>query len=209
MTIGIGVLVSGSGSNFEAIARAVQDGRIPEAEVRLVISNRPGVGALDRAKDLGVESLVLDPALFPDRKAYSMKIASEFRKKGVSLVCLAGFLLKVESGLIQQYPGRILNIHPSLLPKHAGRGMFGHRVHESVLGERETESGCTVHVVDEEYDHGPVLMQARVPVLPGDTPETLAARVLKEEHRIYPLVVGRLVEQIRKEGNTSGRSGRG
>jgi phosphoribosylglycinamide formyltransferase 1 len=180
--IQIGVLASGGGSNFEALAKS----KIPGGTVRLLVVNKPGVGALDRARRLGVEALVVEPKTFPDREAFYGRVADELEGRGIRLVCLAGFLLKIEPGFIRRFPGRILNIHPALLPKFGGKGLWGHYVHEAVLGAGEKESGCTVHVVDEEYDHGPILAQARVPVLPGDTPDALAARVLKEEHRLYP-----------------------
>lgn len=196
---GIGVLVSGGGSNFEALAQACQDGVIPDARIDLLISNKPGVGALDRAARLGVKSLVLDPNHFPDRTKYFDQVATELERRGVYVVCLAGFLMKVEPGLIHRFPGRILNIHPALLPAYGGKGMYGAHVHEAVLAAGEKESGCTVHRVDEEFDHGPVLAQARVPVLPGDTPTTLAARVLVEEHRLYPETVRDFIRGLKKE----------
>ncbi|MBL0059490.1 MAG: phosphoribosylglycinamide formyltransferase [Elusimicrobia bacterium] len=197
--LGIGVLASGGGSNFESLARACRDARIPGAAVRLLIVNKAGVGALDRAARLGIEAMVLSPKDFATREVYFERIARELESRGVRLVCLAGFLLKVEPLLVHRFPGRMVNIHPALLPKYGGRGMFGHHVHEAVLNAGDAESGCTVHGVDEEFDHGPVLAQARVPVLPGDTAETLAARVLKEEHRIYPEAVRDLVLRLKKE----------
>jgi formyltetrahydrofolate-dependent phosphoribosylglycinamide formyltransferase len=198
-SVGVGVLASGGGSNFESLAEAVRSGAIPGAEMRLLVCNRPGAGALERARRLGVEALVLEPKDFPDRGACCERIGDELQKRGVELVCLAGFLLKLEPGLIRRFPGRILNVHPALLPKFGGLGMYGRFVHEAVLKAGEKESGCTVHVVDEEFDHGPVLMQARVPVLPGDTPETLAERVLRAEHRLYPEAVRQAVERIAAE----------
>lgn len=196
---GIGVLASGGGSNFEALARACKEGRIPNAKIQLLITNKLGVGALDRAVRLGIEALVLDPADFPDRAAYYERVANELEQRGVQLLCLAGFLLKLEPNLVKRFSGRILNIHPALLPKFGGKGMFGHHVHAAVLAAGEKESGCTVHVVDEEFDHGPALSQARVPVFPGDTPETLAARVLIEEHRLYPEAVRDFMVGMKKE----------
>jgi phosphoribosylglycinamide formyltransferase-1 len=174
--IGVGVLVSGGGSNFEALAVAVREGRVPGAEIRLLISNKPAVGALDRARRLGIEALVVEPREFPNRAAFYDRVAAEFERRGVQLVCLAGFLLKVEPNFIAKFRGRILNIHPALLPQYGGAGMYGHHVHEAVLAAGEKESGCTVHLVDEEFDHGPLLAQKKVPVFPGDTPDTLAAR---------------------------------
>lgn len=196
---GIGVLASGGGSNFEALARACKEGKIPGAKIHLLITNKLGVGALDRAVRLGIDALVLDPTDFPDRTAYYERVAKELEQRGVEIVCLAGFLLKLEPNFIHRFPGRILNIHPALLPKFGGKGMFGHHVHAAVLAAGEKESGCTVHVVDEEFDHGPALSQARVPVFPGDTPDTLAARVLIEEHRTYPETVRDFILRLKKE----------
>lgn len=164
----------------------------------MLIVNKPGVGALDRARRLGVEALVIEPKSFPDREAFYGRITDELEKRGIRLVCLAGFLLKLEPGFIRRFPGRILNIHPALLPKFGGKGLWGHHVHEAVLTAGEKESGCTVHVVDEEYDHGPILAQIRVPVLPGDTPDALAARILKEEHRLFPKAVEEFLTHIRE-----------
>jgi phosphoribosylglycinamide formyltransferase-1 len=195
----VGVLASGGGSNFEALVRGCKEGRISGATIQLLITNKLGVGVLERAVRLGIEFVVLDPADFPDREAYYERVAEELEKRGIQIVCLAGFLLKLEPNLIRRFPGRILNIHPSLLPKFGGVGMYGHRVHEAVLAAGEKISGCTVHVVDEEFDHGPVFSQATVPVFPGDTPEILAARVLIEEHRLYPAALRDFVRQQEKE----------
>ncbi len=191
--INIAVLVSGDGSNFEAIACAVKNGAIPQAEVKLMVANKPGVGSLDRAQRLGIESMVLQAKDFPDRSAYFARMNEEFKKRDIRLVCLAGFLIKVEPSLLISFPGRILNIHPALLPKYGGQGMYGRYVHEAVIKAGEKESGCTVHLIDDEYDKGRIVKQARVPVLPDDTPDTLAARVLEQEHKLYPEVVRQMV----------------
>lgn len=191
----IGVLASGGGSNFESLVKA----GIPGAEVRLLIVNKPGVGALERARRLGIEALVIDPKEFPERAAFYERVAGELERRGVGLVCLAGYLLKIEPNFIRRFPGRILNIHPALLPKFGGKGMWGHHVHEAVLAAGEKESGCTVHLVDEEFDHGPVLARARVPVLPGDTADVLAARVLEREHALYPSTVARFVGEVKMQ----------
>jgi phosphoribosylglycinamide formyltransferase 1 len=196
--VSIGVLASGGGSNFEALACAVREGKIPGADIGLLIVNKPGAGALDRAKRLGIEALVLEPKSFPDRASFYDRAADAFDRRGVRLICLAGFLLKLEPNFLRRFPGRVMNIHPALLPKHGGAGMWGHHVHEAVLAAGEKESGCTVHWVDEEYDHGPALAQARVPVLPGDTPDALAARILEEEHRLYPATVAKVVNELLK-----------
>jgi phosphoribosylglycinamide formyltransferase-1 len=194
-SVGIGVLASGGGSNFQALVEA----SIPRAQFRLLLVNKPDAGALERAKRLGVPSLVLEPKSFPDRASYYERAAEELARRNVSLVCLAGFTLKVEPNFIRRFPGRILNVHPALLPKYGGKGMWGHHVHEAVLAAGEKESGCTVHLVDEEYDHGPAVAQARVPVMPGDTAEVLAARVLVQEHKIFPAAVARAVAELAKE----------
>lgn len=194
--IRIGVLVSGGGSNFEALTQACRGGEVPDAEVALVISHKPGVGALERAGRLGVESMVIEPREFPNRVTYFARLAEEFVRREVGVVCLAGFLLKLEATLLQPFHGRIINIHPALLPKYGGAGMYGHLVHEAVLKAGDKESGCSVHLVDDEYDHGKVLMQARVPVEPGDTAETLAARILAEEHKLYPQALKKLISTL-------------
>ena len=182
----IGVLVSGSGSNLQAIIDATRSTTLENAEVAAVISNKKDAYALERARKAGIDALFLNPKEFPDRRDYFEKISEELRKRKADLVCLAGFLLKLESNILERFSGRILNIHPALLPKFGGQGMYGHYVHEAVIRKGEKESGCTVHVVDEEFDHGEIVLQRKVPVLPGDTAEKLAARVLKEEHKLYP-----------------------
>jgi phosphoribosylglycinamide formyltransferase 1 len=200
--IGVGVLASGSGSNFQSLVEAVRDGRVPQADIRLLIVNRANAGAEERARRLGVESLVLDPQGFPDTESYFRRVADELENRDVAVVCLAGFLMKVHPIFLARFPGRVLNIHPALLPKYGGKGMYGRRVHEAVLKAGEVESGCCVHVVDEEYDHGPVLREARVPVMSGDTPETLAARVLAKEHLVYPEALREFVLKLRSGGQT-------
>jgi formyltetrahydrofolate-dependent phosphoribosylglycinamide formyltransferase len=181
MSMRVAVAVSGRGSNLEALLEALGDGR--EAEVVLVLSNRADAPALDRARRRGIATAALS----------DFRSASEWldllERQGAELLVLAGYLKLVPPGVIARYRGRVLNVHPALLPEFGGPGMYGHRVHEAVLASGAAESGCTVHLVDEEYDRGAILGQRRVPVLPGDTPDTLAARVLKEEHRILPAAV--------------------
>lgn len=189
-TVQLGVLISGGGSNLQAILDAARAGVLKgRAEVAVVISNRGDAYGLERAKAAKVPALFLDPKAFPSRADYFARILQEFKFKNVDLVCLAGFLLKVEPNFIEAYRGRILNIHPALLPKYGGKGMYGHFVHEAVVANREKESGCSVHFVDEEFDRGPVLAQRKVPVLPSDKAEDVAARVLKEEHILFPSAI--------------------
>jgi len=151
--------------------------------VVLVLSNRADAPALDKARAEGIATVVLH-----DHRSGAGWLAA-LESHGAELLVLAGYLKLVPAPVIARYRGRILNVHPALLPAFGGPGMYGHRVHEAVLASGATESGCTVHLVDEEYDRGAILGQRRVPVLPGDTPASLAARVLVEEHRLLPAAV--------------------
>lgn len=184
--IRIGVLVSGNGSNLQAIIDAAHTEILASAEVGIVISNKKEAFALQRAEKEGIRAIWINPKEFESREKFFDKVIEELNVSNIDLVCLAGFLLKLEPNIIHRFRNRILNIHPALLPKYGGAGMYGHYVHEAVLRAGEKESGCSVHMVDEEFDHGDVLMQRKVPVLPDDTPETLAARILAEEHILYP-----------------------
>jgi phosphoribosylglycinamide formyltransferase/phosphoribosylglycinamide formyltransferase-1 len=177
----VAVAVSGRGSNLDALLAALDDGH--EARVVLVLSNRADAPALDKARARGIAAVVL-----ADHRSGAEWLA-QLDAHRADLLVLAGFLKLVPSAVIARFRGRILNVHPALLPAFGGPGMYGHRVHEAVIASGATESGCTVHLVDEEYDRGAILGQRRVPVLPGDTPDTLAARVLAEEHRLLPAAV--------------------
>src|SRR3954454_9215828 len=181
MTMRIAVAISGRGSNLEALLRAVDQD--DSAQIVLVLSNRSDSGGLSLARGRQIPTEVLaDPA---DEKAWLALLNAG----GIDLVGLAGYPKLVPAEVIAADRGRIVNIHPALLPAFGGKGMFGARVHEAVLASGATESGATVHLVDEVYDHGSVLAQMRVPVLPGDTADRLAARVLEVEHRLLPAVV--------------------
>lgn len=181
MPMRIAVAVSGRGSNLEALLQALPAGG--PASVELVLSNRAGAGGLDVARRHGVETAVLsDPA---DPAAWLVPL----ERARIDMIVLAGYLKLVPPAVVERYRGRILNIHPALLPAFGGPGMYGRRVHEAVLASGASETGATVHLVDEVYDRGPILAQARVPVLPGDTADTLAARVLAVEHKLLPAVV--------------------
>ena len=177
----IAVAVSGGGSNLQSLLDTLPAGG--PATVALVVSNSAKAGGLERARKAGVSAVVLADA---GDGAEWLRLLAEHR---IDLVVLAGYLKLVPAAVIAAYRGRILNIHPALLPEFGGAGMYGKRVHQAVLDARRTESGCTVHLVDEVYDRGEILAQARVPVLPGDTAESLAARVLAEEHKLLPRVV--------------------
>jgi len=190
----LGILLSGRGSNFEAIARNVQAGKIP-AEIAVVISNRQEAPGLARAREMGLETRFI-PSKGKEREAYDREVVAVLKEFQVDLVCLAGFMRILSPYFVREFPGRILNIHPALLPAFAGM-----EAQKQALEHGVKFSGCTVHIVDEGVDTGPIVCQAVVPVLDEDTPETLAARILKEEHRIYSKAVCLLLEeQIRLEG---------
>ena len=180
----LGFLASGSGTNMQAIVDACRDGRLP-AEPVVVVGNNSRSQALERARRQGIPAFHLSSRTHPDPDTLDAAIASVLGRSGADLVCLAGFMKLLGQRTLRTFQGRVLNIHPALLPKYGGGGFYGRAVHEAVLASGDTESGATVHLVDELYDHGPILAQARVPVLPGDTPETLAARVLKREHLLF------------------------
>ncbi|RYE01124.1 MAG: phosphoribosylglycinamide formyltransferase [Sphingobacteriales bacterium] len=179
----LAVFASGSGSNAERLMEHFA----PHAsvEVALIVCNKPGAGVLDRAKRFGVPTLLIERERFFRGDGY----LPELQAAGITFLVLAGFLWKIPLALIAAYPSRIVNVHPALLPAYGGKGMWGQHVHAAVLAAGESESGITIHYVDEHYDHGDHLFQARCPVLPGDTPETLAARVHELEHRHFPEVV--------------------
>jgi formyltetrahydrofolate-dependent phosphoribosylglycinamide formyltransferase len=177
----VAVAVSGRGSNLAALLGTL--GPSAPAKVVLVLSNRPDAGGLALALEHGIPTAVLADPADPD----AWRIALDAHR--VDLLVLAGYLKLVPPAVVRAYTGRIINVHPALLPRHGGPGMYGARVHRAVLAAGDRHSGATVHLVDEEYDRGAVLAQARVPVLTGDTPDTLAARVLAAEHRLLPEVV--------------------
>ena len=179
MTKRIGVLLSGRGSNFEALADSVRAGRIPDAEISIVISNREDAPGLLRATERGIAARAI-PSKGLQREAYDRLVVAALNEARVDLVCLAGFMRLLSPYFVAAFAGRILNIHPSLLPSFPGL-----EAQRQALDYGVQFSGCTVHLVDENLDAGPIVAQAIVPVKPGDTEETLAARILSEEHRIY------------------------
>jgi phosphoribosylglycinamide formyltransferase-1 len=177
----VGFLASHRGSDMQAVIDACGDGRLA-AVPAVVISNNADSEALDRARRHGIAHYHLSGTTHPDPTRLDAAIADALAAHGVELVVLAGYMRKLGSITLERFRGRVVNIHPALLPRFGGQGMYGQRVHEAVLAAGERETGVTIHVVDAEYDHGPILAQCRVPVLPGDTAETLAARVLEREH---------------------------
>jgi phosphoribosylglycinamide formyltransferase-1 len=191
----IGVLLSGRGSNFEALADSVAAGRIPDAEIAIVISNRENAPGIEKALARGIPAQVI-PSRGLEREAYDKLVIAALEEKKVDLVCLAGYMRLLSPAFVAAYRGRILNIHPSLLP--AFPGLESQR---QAIEHGAKFSGCTVHFVDENLDAGPIILQAAVPIRDDDTPETLSERVLKEEHRIYTEAVRIVLEgRYRMEG---------
>ncbi|MCK4533748.1 phosphoribosylglycinamide formyltransferase [bacterium] len=180
----IGVLVSGGGTNLQAIIDACREGNIP-GEIAVVISNRKEAYALERAKKNKIEALYIDRKAFISNRDYAQRLAEEMDKRGVELVCLAGFLLLIDPFLIVKYKNKIMNIHPALLPAFGGKGMYGKNVHRAVLEYGCKVSGVTVHFINEKYDRGAIILQKTVNVLDNDTVDSLSSRILAEEHKIY------------------------
>ncbi len=187
----IGVLASHGGTNLQAIIDTCADGSL-DAEIRVVISNNSRSLALERARRANIPTAHLSAVTHPDPAHLDAAIAHILSAHGVELVALAGYMKKLGPRTLSRYRNRILNVHPALLPKFGGRGMYGERVHAAVIAAAESVSGVSVHLVNEEYDRGPVIAQSEVPVMPNDTPETLAARVLQQEHRLYPHTIQRI-----------------
>lgn len=175
----LGILLSGRGSNFEAIARNIAAGKIPDGRIAIVISNKPDAGGLDIAKGMGLEAIVI-PSKSKPREEHDREVVAVLQKHSVDLVCLAGYMRLLSPWFVQQFPRRILNIHPSLLPAFPGL-----EAQEQALAYGVKITGCTVHFVDEELDHGPIIVQKTVPVLDADDEHTLAARILEQEHVAY------------------------
>lgn len=186
------VFASGSGSNFKALHQAVLENEIP-ASITALISDNPKAKAIEYAKYCGISTYILSPKDFSEEAAWCKSLEAVLADGIPDLIVLAGFLKKIPEPILSQYPKKIINIHPSLLPKYGGKGWYGKHVHRAVIQNRDSESGCTVHWVNNIYDGGPVIAQKRVPVYPDDTPESLAERVLREEHRLYPKVVKELL----------------
>lgn len=184
----IGVLVSGRGSNLQALIDAIGRGEL-DASIAVVISNVPGVAALDRASAAGIGTRVLPHRGWPSREAYDEALAAALRDAGAELVCLAGFMRRLSARFLEVFAGPVLNVHPSLLPAFPGLDGPG-----QALAHGVKVAGCTVHLVTPELDAGPIVAQAAVPVLPGDTHDTLAARILIEEHRLLPWAAGRVLD---------------
>ena len=186
----IAILASGSGSNAENIANYFKGSDY--AGVSFIIANNPDAYVIERAKRLGIEYAVVTKAQFMEADS----IINMLKERDIDFVVLAGFLLLVPAKLIQAYPGRIVNIHPALLPKHGGKGMYGDRVHKAVVESGDTESGITIHLIDEQYDKGTTFFQAKCPVLPTDTPDDVATKVHALEYEHFPHVIEEILHTL-------------
>ena len=184
----IAVFVSGGGSNFIAIHRQIIQGNIL-GKIVMVFSNNPNCGAIKFAEENSIPIFIINAARYPNAHTRDEFLLETCLKAEIDLICLAGFMKMLPQNIVKQYEYRILNIHPGLLPEFGGKGFYGMRVHEAVINTGKRESGATVHFVDEIYDHGPIILQKKVEVMETDTPESLAARVLKLEHELFPEVV--------------------
>ena len=183
----IAIFASGTGSNAQKIINHFRNS--DKARVTLIVCNKAGAGILNIAKTEAIPSILIEKELFFNTDHY----IKQLQQANIDMVVLAGFLWKIPANLVQAFPNHIINIHPALLPKYGGKGMYGHFVHEAVIKAGEKESGITIHYVNEKYDDGAPILQERVIITPEDTPESLAAKVLVLEHQWYPLIVERLL----------------
>ncbi len=186
----VGVLVSGGGTNLQAILDAIDNGEITNAQVSLVISNNAGAYALERAKNHKIEAVCISPKSYENREEFHKALLEKLQESGVDLVVLAGFLVAVPAMIVEAFPNRIINIHPSLIPSFCGTGYYGLRVHEGALARGVRVTGATVHFVDAGTDTGPIILQKAVEIDPEDTPETLQRRVMENaEWKILPKAI--------------------
>lgn len=205
----IAVLASGEGTNLQAIIDAIKEGRL-KAEIKAVISNNSGSGALRRAREEGLFGLHLSHRQFATPEEFNHNLLKILQDRKVELIVLAGYMKMLSPKVINAYRNRILNIHPALLPSFGGKGMYGQRVHQAVIEYGVKLTGVTVHIVDEEYDHGPIVLQRAVKVLEGDDPESLSKRLLEVEHELYPEAIRFFAEErIRVEGRRVKIGGKG
>lgn len=189
----IAVFISGGGSNLQALIDATKMGLL-SGEIALVVSSKKKAYGLERAKKENVDTFVFNNKNYSNPSDASDVIMNKLKEKKISYIALAGYLSLLPDEVVKTYKNRIVNIHNALLPKYGGKGMYGHYVHDAVIANKEKESGPTVHLVDEIYDNGKILEQIKIPVLESDTPETLAQRVLEQEHKLYPRVLDKLIK---------------
>lgn len=189
----IAVFISGGGTNLQSLMDASQQGRL-SGDIVLVVSSKENAYGLERARNAGIDTFVFRVKDYPNPDAAEWDLMEMLDEYKVEYIALAGYLKLIPMPVVKKYKDHIVNIHPALLPKFGGKGMYGHHVHEAVIAAGEKESGATVHMVDEIYDNGKILIQEKVSVLPGDDPDTLAARVLEVEHKIYPIALDNLIK---------------
>ena len=193
----VGVLVSGGGTNLQAILDAIDSGKITNAKVEVVISNNPGAYALERARNHGIEAVCISPKSFENRAAFNEAFLKKTDEYDLDLIVLAGFLVTIPEEMIRKYRNKIINIHPSLIPSFCGVGYYGLKVHEAALARGVKVTGATVHYVDEGVDSGPILLQKAVEVQPGDTPQVLQRRVMEQaEWIILPEAVNKIANGL-------------
>lgn len=188
----ISVMVSGGGTNFQAVIDGVSSGQIPDSKIVQVISSSSRAYALERAKKHGIPGFVVSSRDYPDQAEKADRILQLLKEKETDLIVLAGYMSVIDERIVDAYRGRIINIHPSLIPKYCGKGFYGKKVHEAVIAGGEKVSGATVHFVNEGIDTGTIILQEQVPVLPEDTADDLAARVLVIEHKILTEAIRRI-----------------
>jgi phosphoribosylglycinamide formyltransferase-1 len=189
------ILVSGGGSNMQFIKNSTENGVLKGlAQVVLVISNNPNAFALERAKNENIKAVCIERKSFEDEKSFNGAVLEELQNAKADIVCLAGYMRMIGQEIIDVYRGRMLNIHPALLPKFGGKGIYGHHVHEAVVKSGEKKSGATVHFVEREYDTGKIIIQREVEVFKSDTSQDVAKKVLAVEHRIYPEAIKKVIE---------------
>lgn len=193
--IRITVMISGSGTNLQAIIDAVEAGEIPRAKIVLVISNQASAYGLERAENHDIPTEIITDHDFADIKDREKAVIAALDNERTDLVVLAGYMKILPEAVIDAYEGRIINIHPALLPKFGGRGFYGLKVHQAVLDAGETETGVSIHYVTKEVDAGPIILQKKVEVRQSDTPEILAERVLEREHELYPQAIKKVIEE--------------
>lgn len=186
----IGVLASTKGTDLQAIIDEINDGTLPDVEVAIVLSNKKNAYALERARLQEIKALFVDPS-DKTKEEYDQELAAILKEHQVDLVCLIGYMRILTPDFIKHFPRRIINVHPALMPKFSGPGFYGKNVHEAVLEAAETETGCTIHIVDEGVDTGEILAQEKIAIAPDDTPETLKEKVQALEKKLYPEVIRR------------------
>ena len=185
----LAIFASGAGSNAEKIIEYFHDHA--QIKISLVVCNKPGAGVINVAESNNIEVLMVTRENFIDGE----ELASLLQQRNIDFIVLAGFLWKIPVGLIEAYPRKIINIHPALLPAYGGKGMYGSRVHEAVISNADRESGITIHYVDEVYDHGDIIFQEKIEIMPGDTPGSLAEKIHSLEHKHFPKVIEKLLEK--------------